>query len=131
MTRDAKRPRVGMAPLVPVGVLLVAAAACAGEAARGGPVSFWTFDGSLKDAAGDSRDDLAGRGAGGGTCAARFVNATELPGTVGKAAALGVRQGDALFLAAPSSPDVRLPASYTIEAWIHPTAQGEWDRLVL
>ncbi len=99
MTRGAKRPRGGMALLVSAGVLLAAASARAGEAGREGPVSFWTFDGSLEDAAGESRDNLVGR--------------------------------DALYLAAPSSPDVRLGASYTIAAWIHPTALGKWDRLVL
>jgi len=90
------------------------------------PVSHWTFHDTLDDQAGQSRDTLAptaGR--------ARFLSAAQLPGTIDGAVALGVEPQDAPYLAAKIAPDVKLGPSYTIEAWIHPTEIGGWNRLVL
>jgi len=81
-----------------------------------GPVCSWNFDGApLVDTAGGSKDALV---APNGAAAGRFVDAATAPGTEGKAVALGVRAGDAACLTAPNSADIRLGASYTIEAWI-------------
>ncbi len=101
-----------------------------------GPVSYWDFDGSLKDAAGDVKDDLTARNQQRGESKARFVTATDIPGVSGRAVALGVESPvaqypDAQYLTAAISDDVRLGPSYTIEAWIHPTQVGGWNRLVL
>jgi len=92
-----------------------------------GLVGFWAFDGSIADGAGEA-DDLKAQG-GRGTL--RFVGASQVPGTVGKALALGVRAGDVGYLAAPLSADVKLGLPYTIEAWVHPTQLSAWSRLVL
>ena len=101
------------------------------DAAAGkGLVSFWSFDGSLKDAAGSVADDLSRRG-GGGKARVRFVTAGELPGTSGKAVAIGVKTSDAEYLTAAVSRDVKLPSAYTIEAWIFPVRVAGWGRLVL
>ena len=91
-----------------------------------GPVCAWDFDGSLDDHAGRVSDVLAPREG-----QLRFVDTKEVPGTSGKAVALGVRPGDAQYLAAPPSDDTRLGPNYTIEAWIQPTALTTWNRLVL
>ena len=96
-------------------------------AAADGPVSTWDFNGGLADACGKSKDTLAPRAG-----KLRFVSAKELPGVNGKAVAIGVTRGDAKSLALAKSDDVKLGASYTIEAWIHPTEIArEWNRLVL
>ncbi len=95
---------------------------------REGLVSFWDFDGSPKDQAGAAADHLTPRGR---RARLRFVTAAELPGTSGKAVALGVKPGDAQYLTAPVSKDVRLGAAYTIEAWIYPVSVADWGRLVL
>jgi len=115
-----------------IALALIAAWAQAGASADG-PRCSWDFDGSLADkaAAGQSQDGLTARDAAGRPAAPRFVTAAELPGTSGKALALGVQATDAAYLAAPASADTRLGPSYTIEAWIHPTQFGEWGRLVL
>jgi hypothetical protein len=91
-----------------------------------GAVCLWTFDNSLQDHSGQIHDALT-------ACEgqARFVDGSEVPGTVGKAVALGVRPGDAEFLTAPPSADLELGPNYTIEAWIQPTALATWNRLVL
>ena len=112
-------------PVCVLAFVLVASSVASG-ADYDGLVSFWDFDGSLKDVRGASRDNLTARGAAG-----RFVTASEVPGVVGKALALGVKPGDAGFATAVTSSDVKLPASYTIEAWVLPTKNGRWDRIVL
>ncbi len=91
-----------------------------------GPVCSWSFDGTLEDASGRTRDTLSPRE---GT--PRFVGEAELPGVSGEAVALGVRSEDAQYLVAEVSDDVRLGPDYTIEAWIHPTEISTWNRLVL
>ena len=108
---------------------MVSAPLCGADAARDetGPVARWDFDGATSDSCGATADNLAPRGA----AAARYVTGAELPGTSGKAVALGVKRGDAEYLAAPVSKDVKLASAYTIEAWIYPTRVGGWGRLVL
>jgi hypothetical protein len=54
----------------------------------------------------------------------RFVDAAHVPGTDGKALALD----GGVHLAGPAP---NLGASYTIEAWIHPTQLSAWNRIVL
>jgi len=96
-------------------------------AAAEGPVSTWDFNAGVADTCGKSKDTLAARRG-----KLRFVTAKELPGTSGKAIAVGVRRGDAQSLTLAGSDDVKLGASYTIEAWIHPTEiSSQWNRLVL
>jgi hypothetical protein len=90
------------------------------------PVSHWDFNGALADAAGAARDTLDATSG-----KVRYVTASEVAGVDGRAVALGVQHGDAHFLRAPSSADVRLGPDYTIEAWICPTRVGGWNRLVL
>jgi len=107
-------------------ILLVLGVGQAGAPAERCLVLRWAFDGSLADADGASRDDLKPQGG-----AQRFVSASQVPGASGKAVALGVQKGDAAYLTAPISEDVKLGPSYTIEAWIHPTELGTWNRLVL
>ncbi|MHC4179907.1 MAG: HzsA-related protein, partial [Planctomycetota bacterium] len=116
-----------MAVTIMATALLVAAEIGASESSVAeGPVACWDFNGTAKDRGGDAKDDLSPQGG-----KPRFVNADEIPGTLGGAVALGVLSGDAKYLAAKCSPDVQLGPSYTIEAWIHPTQVGEWNRLVL
>jgi len=91
-----------------------------------GLISFWDFNGSLKDLAGSARGQLVPRGG-----RVRFVDGSKLPGTVAGAAALGVGPGDVQYLAAPLSEDVQLGPNYTIEAWVQPTQLAVWNRLVL
>ena len=91
-----------------------------------GPVSHWQFNRSLADNAGQAEDSLTTHGG-----RARFVAEADVPGTVDGAIALGVAPGDAEYLTATTSADVRLGPSYTIAAWIHPTQMGVWNRLVL
>ncbi|NQU25447.1 MAG: hypothetical protein HQ567_29540, partial [Candidatus Nealsonbacteria bacterium] len=98
------------------------------------PVCCWSFHNSLNDSAAGSEGRCAGEAedhltAVGGK--ARFVAADNVPGTVDGAVALGVEPGDAKYLTAKVSSDVQLGPSYTIEAWIHPTQLGGWNRLVL
>jgi hypothetical protein len=96
-----------------------------------GPGALWEFDGTLEDRAGTARDDLTARADRAEAVAARFVAAPELSAVEGQAVALGVEPGDAAYLTAPVSADVRLGPSYTVELWIHPTHVGGWNRLVL
>jgi len=116
-----------------VGVLVLAATAAASAVAADDPVpvAAWQFDGSLEDRAGAARDDLTARNDTGAETTARFVAAADVPGTVDGAVCLGVRPGDAEYLTAAISDDLKLAANYTIEAWIHPVQIGEWNRLVL
>jgi len=111
-------------------LILVAHLPVAAETAprHDGPVSSWNFNGSLQDQVGHTKDDLA---VGGGR--PRFVSAEHLPGVIGGAVALGVQPGDAGFLTAntKASRDTKLGPNYTIEAWIHPTELGQWNRLLL
>jgi hypothetical protein len=94
-----------------------------------GLISYWSFDGSTQDRAGDfannsgtAADNLTARGG-----SARYV-----AGRVGQAIAVGVQAGDATDFAAPLSNDVKLPATYAIEAWVNPTELSTaWQRLVL
>ena len=119
-------------PLIPVLLLPVALSFAPAEertSSHGGPVSFWSFDDSLKDEANDGKDDLAIRD--GGKYTPRFVDASEVPGAIGKAVALGVKPGDAQYFTARTSADVKLGPDYTIEAWIQPTQFSQWNRLVL
>ncbi len=111
--------------------LFVAFVAGAGLGATRGPVCRWGFDEALTDQAGRCSDALSALDALGRPARVRFLGPEELPGAVGKAVALGVQLGDAARLVAPLSADTRLGASYTIEAWVHPTQVGGWNRLVL
>ena len=97
-------------------------------------VGFWDFDGSLADRAGEAsrtKSDFTAHGNAEAVVQPRFVDQTIALGVSGKALALGMEAGDAAYLTAPLSPDVKLGASYTIEAWIFPTQLVEWNRLVL
>ncbi len=100
-------------------------------AAAPGPVCHWTFDGSLADTVGLTRDTLTVKDAAG----ARFVGEDVAPGVSGKAVALNVEAGDVSHLVTGDSADIRLGASYTIEAWVQPEWQprqvSPWQRLVL
>jgi len=91
-----------------------------------GPVCLWQFDGTLEDRAGKTADALATRQG-----QARFVDASQLPGVIGKAVALGVQQGDAEYLVASVSEEVAPGPDYSIEAWIYPTELSTWNRLAL
>ncbi|MBT3199667.1 MAG: hypothetical protein HN350_07100 [Phycisphaerales bacterium] len=96
-------------------------------AAAEGPVSTWDFNGGVAETCGKSKDTLTPRAG-----KLRFVTARELPGVNGKAVAIGVTRSDAQSLTLAACEDVKLGASYTIEAWIHPTEIApEWNRLVL
>jgi len=104
-------------------MLLIATSTWASD----GPVCSWNFDKSLSDPSGASSDDFS-------ACSgvARFVHADELPGVDGQAIAIGVQKGDAQYLSAAASADTRIGATYTIEAWIHPTRlSSSWNRLLL
>jgi hypothetical protein len=94
-------------------------------------VEYWSFDGSLSDKAGETEDNLTARGDGGISATARFVTPAQLSGASGQAVALGAGPGDAEYLTAPISQDLRLDSTYTIEMWIHPTDVAGWNRLVL
>ena len=94
-----------------------------------GLVSFWDFEDRLVDSASDypansgvSQDDLTARGGD-----ARFAD-----GLRGRALAIGIQNGDTTDLSGALTNDVKLPATYTIEAWIKPTELSDsWQRLVL
>ncbi len=100
-----------------------------GESPPSGLLSYWSFDGFTRDVAelfsndsGETLDELTPQ-----LGSARFVQ-----GIVGQALALGVEDGDALYLNAPDSPDVDVGGEYTFEAWIYPTRLDEtWQRLLL
>jgi len=112
--------------------LLAIAAAIGAEAPSNiGLVAYWSFDGSLNDRAGETKDNLTARGDGGISAKARFLTPAQLPGASGRAVALGVESGDAQYLTAPISQDLELDSTYTIEMWIHPTDVAGWNRLVL
>ncbi len=96
-----------------------------------GLVGRWTFDDSLQDDAGEADDDLTALDTAGAAITARFEAPSDVAGISGKAVALGVQGGDAQYLVATASDDVMLGPDYTIEAWIHPTQLGQWNRLVL
>jgi len=125
MARPFRRiPAAGMA------LILSAGLACA-DAPPADKACFWDFNGSLRDCSGGADDLLVPRDGRGRQATVRFVLACDVPGTSGKAAALGVQPSDAQYLIAPTSKDVRLGPSYTIEAWVHPTHLAVWNRLVL
>ncbi len=113
--------------VVCIAVALAAATLRAATPGGEGAVSRWSFDGTAKDTAGATADHLTPRGA----SRVRYVTAAEVPGTSGKAGALGVKGGDATHLTAGVSKDVRLGPAYTIEAWVHPISVTGWGRLVL
>ncbi|HUT31976.1 MAG TPA: LamG-like jellyroll fold domain-containing protein [Planctomycetota bacterium] len=117
--------RAAMA-VVAMGALLCWPARSSGAGDLRDLASRWSFDGTLADGAGAVRDDLRVQGS-----TPRYVAQLEVPGTSGKAVALGVRAGDAAYLTVPISEDVKLGPSYSIEAWIHPTQIDTWNRLVL
>ncbi len=105
-------------------LLAIVTAACLGAAAPcAGPVADWDFNGNLNVRAGATQTTLQAANT-------RYVDTSEVPGVDGKALALAVETGDTLFLTAPAS-DAQLGASYTIEAWIHPTQLSEWNRIAL
>jgi len=111
---------------------LVAPLPSAAEGANAeGLLGYLAFDGSLEDQSGRVRDILTARGDKGAETAARFLRSEQLPGAKGQAIALGVEPGDAEYLTAPISKDLKLGPTYTIEMWIHPTDVGGWNRLVL
>ena len=113
--------------LHPRRLFLAGLCACASLRAAEDPVSSWDFDGTLTDSAGAIRESFQPQGG-----AVRFVSAAELPGTAGQALALGVAPGDAAYFTVPASADTRLDGTYTIEAWVHPTAVSpDWNRLLL
>ena len=93
-------------------VLLAIAVTASGWADE--PAIKWSFDGPASGFATDGEP--------------RFV---ELAGASGAALRLGVEAGDATFLTAERGPELTLGPSYAIEAWIHPTQVGAWNRLVL
>ena len=122
--------------LLAAGMVLCAAAPTAGESSSAaGLVARWSFDGNTQDRAGGAADLLTPRNTRGAKAAGRFVTAGGIPGVIGRALAIGVRAGDAEYLAAPVSTDVKLGPSYTIEAWIYPVwapkQLSPWARLVL
>ena len=82
------------------------------------PSISWSFDGTA-----------AGLTPVGG--AVRFASDADVPATDGKALVLENAANNAGCLTAPMTEATRLGASYTIEAWIHPTALSEWNRIVL
>lgn len=99
-------------------VLQVALAATLAQAQEPMPAVSWTFEGTTP-----GLQPLGGP--------PRFVDGSEIPGTDGKAVALGVSPAAAVYLTAPMTETPRLGASYTIEAWIHPTNLSEWNRIVM
>ena len=94
-------------------------------------VAAWSFDGSLASSVGQRDTRLTARDGRGGPSGLRFVEAADVPGTLGGALALGVEAGDAEYLSGPNSAWMQLGPTYSIEAWIHPTQLGTWNRLVL
>jgi hypothetical protein len=94
-----------------------------------GLVSYWDFDGTVQDHAGAfvnnsgvAADNLTPRNG-----AARFA-----AGRVGQALAMGVQAGDATDFTGALTADVKLPPTYTIEAWINPTELSDlWQRIAL
>ncbi|MHC4327362.1 MAG: hypothetical protein ACYSWW_04465, partial [Planctomycetota bacterium] len=104
-------------------IILLAITAATGTDAPSdvGLVAYWNFDGSLSDKAGETEDNLTARGEGGIAAIARFVTPAQLPVVSGRAVALGVESGDAQYLTAPISQDLKLDSTYTIAMWIHPT----------
>ena len=115
----APLPSGSLSPVV-LAIAVILAASLAGAAT---PASRWELDGSLLDTAG-AKDILTPHG---GTL--RYVS--PVPGSPGKALALGVEPGDVALLTAPASADHRLGPTYTLEAWVHPVAVDGWRRLVL
>ena len=91
-----------------------------------GPVARWEFDGRLTDNSSSGGSDW--RPAGGRV---RYVSPEQVGGVRGQALALGVEPGDVQLLTTEPSADLRLGASYTIEAWILPTRLATWNRLLL
>ncbi|MEM7261529.1 MAG: LamG-like jellyroll fold domain-containing protein [Planctomycetota bacterium] len=95
-----------------------------------GLIAYYPFENSTDDEA-----DLFENGSGSvfdgltphGVDPPRYVE-----GVVGSAVAIGVDPGDALWLDAPNSADLRLPSRYSIECWINPTELTDsWQRLVV
>ncbi len=94
--------------------------------ARSSVVTRWSFEGNLQDSAegGVSADHLA---------AAAYqgpLDTTYVPGVVGLAVQVGETYGDATVLSAADSDDLDLQAEFTVEAFVHRTAEHgqEWER---
>ncbi|MCP4785449.1 MAG: hypothetical protein GY903_22920 [Fuerstiella sp.] len=103
--------------ILPVLLFQLVGVTCLAEEPAAPTVS-WTFDGSA-----DGLEPTGGK--------LRFAEVATLPGTQGKALALGVAKGDVGYLTAPLTDATRLGANYTIEAWIYPTGLSGWNRIVL
>ena len=134
MTRERIQTRSrGTLTAMAIGCLVLWAATVRADspAAAEKRVAFWKFDGFLRDRAGAVEDHLTARDGQAAQRDARYVTASDLPGTSSSAVAIGVEPGDAQYLTAPLSQDAELGPSYTIEAWIFPTEVGGWNRLVL
>lgn len=111
---------LGRAALIPVGVE---------QPPTSGLVSYWTFDGTTDDVADEY---AANTGTADDNLTPRNGAANYAAGRVDQALRIGVSPGDATSLAGANTADVRLPATYTIEAWVNPSElTGPWQRLVL
>ena len=119
------------ASLALLGFAALTASARHSVLADDGLVAAWSFDGSPATSAGQGKIRFTARNGPGRTSDLRFVDAAKVPGTVGAALALGVDDGDAEYLTTPNSAWMQLGPTYSIEAWIHPTQLGTWNRLVL
>lgn len=109
-------------------ILISAVILCGSVQAADEPVCSWDFNGTTSDASGANADNLLPGNQG----KVRFVTDEELPGVNGQALAIGVNPDDAQYFMASGSVDTQLGASYTIEAWIHPTRiAGQWSRFFL
>lgn len=91
-------------------------------APHSGLVSYYQFEGNGQDTARDYSQSS-------GTS---VDNLTPV-GSIGYAAGVMGQAADLSggYFTAPISPDVQLPTTFSIEAWINPHALGEWRRLVL
>lgn len=94
-----------------------------------GLVSYYTFDGHTNDVANTRPQNV---GVAIDNLTPRNGVATYATGIVGQALSMAVSPGDLTDLTAPLSPDVNLPATYTIETWVKPTELTDsWQRLTL
>ena len=122
--------RVASALLAAVGLCVCFEATAFAGASRG-PVCAWDFEDGLRDEAGTCWDWLTAWDANGQVVVPRRVTGTEVAGAKGNAVALAVKPGDAAFLSACTSADVRLGPSYTVALRVYPTELEGWARLVL
>jgi len=91
-------------------------------APRTGLVSYYQFEGDGQDTARHHQQSS-------GTA----IDSLMAVGSVGYAAGVMGQAADLTggYFTAPISPDVTLPSTFSIEAWINPRALGEWRRFVL